>query len=343
MSFTVGTKDFRRALQSVLPHVSRDDELPMLNRARCFVDVDNVTVAGTDRYTAALAIASVWDIDTMSPVVGSLDLSLTDIAKILAVFKAGKDKDDDDAPAFQLRIELRACADDALVLRITDASGLIDGEHLEIPTSPPVDNFPLLRELIATYLAEPSSTLDTFGVSGTLIGRLQKAATVYDELLVLSRAGTRDTSPILARCGESFLGAVMPIRFPDEEKAKHDGWLHSWSRRLPPPRGTVDLATAVGVVAESTGVEVVADSGPRASLVEAAREVITMQFGSASMLQRRLRVGFAKAAHYLDELEKRGIVGPKPEGAAARKVLIPSWQLQETLDELAKEETDDDE
>lgn len=242
MSFTVGTKDFRRALQAVLPHVSRDDTLPMLNRARCFVDEQNVTVAGTDRYTAGMALASVWDIDTESPVLGCIDLSPNDVAKILAVFKAGKDKDDDDAPAFQLRIEVRAGRDDALLLRITDVSGLVEGEHLEIPSTPPVDNFPQLRELFAQYLSEPTSILDTFSVSATLIARLTAAAKTYEEPLWLSRAGSRDTSPIVVRCGESFLGLVMGLRWPGDEKAKHDGCLRAWARRLPPPRGVIDLS-----------------------------------------------------------------------------------------------------
>ena len=91
--------------------------------------------------------------------------------------------------------------------------------------------------------------------------------------------------------------------------------------------GAEEIAPQIDIIAEASELEMAALDERDELFLAAARVVVDYEQGSTSLLQRRLKVGYSRAARILDQLERANIVGP-PDGTKPRRVLVTAEDLE---------------
>jgi hypothetical protein len=351
---TVSAADLRRALQSVVVHCGKDEELDVLQRVRLYIRDGNILIGATNRYTLGLAAVSVVD-SRYGHDQAEVDVTAEQVGEILTMFKPPKSKDvaigDDD---------LRLLFTDGFII-VEDVAGLfpLPGKEVKWPRDTSAkDSFPDLPKLIGKMmLTAGTASSSVMHTNGSLLALFRAAAAAYDEAVRIEPTA-ENHGALFITVGESFLGALMPIRVDEETIAREFEWARGWDERL----GTVNLET--GEVADSVSeamnldqddetspdanedqlpepgpgedVTEAVDWVPSDLLREACELVVSTQFGSPSMLQRKLRIGHGMAERLMDRLERDAVVGPRI-GTAAREVLIPQSRVAEALAAVERE------
>jgi hypothetical protein len=326
------TSELHALLVPVLPHASTEkDDFRGLNVVRFETHDGVLNTVATDKFTLAAHRHPLGEpVDDFA-----VSISREHVANLLKTFKHTSKRDpqltiildDMTIPGEGQGPGIRVDSEDGV--RMVYGAARLGGEH-----APFLDWRGFLAKAMARPLAPAGPMLQA---SGQLMARWAKASAYGAPLRLLIAEdeqlldGTRRAHPIVVLAGDT-IGLLMPVALDvDPATALADSpW--SWDLRDVAPAAE-DLVVDVTATAQDDGEDAPAVEGDVKLLADAAELIVTTQFGSVSMMQRKLRVGFATAGRLMGLLEDLNVVGPT-EGTNAREVLVKPDDLPGLLGDI---------
>ncbi|HEX5366415.1 MAG TPA: DNA translocase FtsK 4TM domain-containing protein [Acidimicrobiales bacterium] len=185
--------------------------------------------------------------------------------------------------------------------------------------------------VIATQ--RPSVNVITGLIKANVPARIAFAvSSVTDSRVILDQGGAErlvGKGDMLVLDGGSSVARRIQGAWVTEDEVRRVA--SAWKRQAPELRFDDSVQGGDdGATGSSPGTGGAGGDGDDGMLWQAMELVVRSQLGSTSMLQRKLRVGFARAGRLMDLLEQRGVVGPS-EGSKARAVLMTVEELEELL------------